>query len=97
MAQSATILSGHMMRSPGGLIAGTGPLKVIMCPRRVDVPGPSSHCWGGVLHCRSGCVRLDAPMMRAGALLRADPTRSSDTGTVRGFGWQNLPRERKGK
>ena len=30
------------------------------------------------------------------ALLRVDPTRSSETGTVRGLRWHNLPRERKG-
>ena len=36
------------------------------------------------------------PMARAVALLRVDPTRGSETGTVRGLRWHALPRERKG-
>ena len=34
---------------------------------------------------------------RAVALPRVDPTRSSETGTVRGLRWHNVPRESKGK
>ena len=30
------------------------------------------------------------------ALLRVDPTQSSETGTVRGLRWHNLPREGEG-
>ena len=36
------------------------------------------------------------PTARAIALLRVDPTQSSETGTVRGLRWHNRPRETKG-
>ena len=36
------------------------------------------------------------PTVRAVALLRVGPTQSSETGTVQGLHWHNLPRERKG-
>ena len=36
------------------------------------------------------------PAARASALLRVDPSQSSETGTVRGLCWHNLLRERKG-
>ena len=56
----------------------------------VDILGPKSCRWGGVPHRRDGGVYLDAPRptARAVALLRVDPTRSSETGTVRGLRWQ---------
>ena len=57
--------------------------------QRSPPPPPKKNNWG---------VHLDAPGQRRGAvaLLRSDPTRSSETGTDRGLRWHNLPRERKG-
>ena len=37
------------------------------------------------------------PTARAVALLRVDPTRGSETGTLQGLRWHNLPREGKGE
>ena len=42
-------------------------------------------------------VHLDAPGQRHGPLPCVDPTQSSETGTVWGLRWHNLPRERKGE
>ena len=39
------------------------------------------------------CCGHPWPTVQAGALLCVDPTRGSDTGTVRGLRWHNRPRE----
>ena len=44
-----------------------------------------------------GGVLPSPPLASAVPLLRADPTRSSETGTVRGLRWYKPPRERKGE
>ena len=62
---------------------------------QVDILGPKKpplphHCMG----CTPG---YSWPTARAPALLYVDPTQSTETRIVRGLGWHNLPRERKGE
>ena len=85
-----------MLRSPQGGLSGHGQTEGCYVPPvgeatpQVDVLGPQSRRWGGVP------LGRPRPTVRAVALLRVDPTRGSEAGTVQGLCCHTLSRERKG-
>ena len=85
-----------------------GVLSVLLESGPNAPPVTNTHCMSSPHVFRVPCRRFGdwpcapplgspAPTARAVALLRVDPTRSSETGTVRGLRWHNLPKAREGE